>query len=117
MLFITHLFDIIQNSFLVQCYGKASMKYHERPFKQFVNGQIVTGSIDLVWQTEEGAVIIDFKSCPMGNDVVLDQESEHYVGLYGGQLHAYASALSAAGNKVISTYIYYPVIGLIVELK
>jgi ATP-dependent exoDNAse (exonuclease V) beta subunit len=103
--------------FLVQCYGKASMKYHERPFKQFVNGQIVTGSIDLVWQTEEGAVIIDFKSCPMGNDVVLDQESEHYVGLYGGQLHAYASALSAAGNKVISTYIYYPVIGLIVELK
>ena len=70
------------------------------------------GSIDLVWKTGEGDILVDFKTCPMGPKAVLDAESEHYAGWYAGQLDAYHDALEAAGENVIKRYIYYPVSGL-----
>ena len=59
------------------------------------------GSIDLVWKTGEGDILVDFKTCPMGPKAVLDAESEHYAGWYAGQLDAYQDALEAAGENVI----------------
>ena len=100
---------------LTDHYGKATHIYHERPFTHLKDGQVFTGSIDLVWQTEEGDILIDFKTCPLGHKYILDAESEHYAGWYAGQLDAYQDALEAAGEKVIKRYIYYPVSGMLCE--
>ena len=101
---------------LTEHIGKAKKIYHERPFTLLKDGQIYTGSIDLVWQTVEGNVLIDFKTCPMGKQYILDSDSDHYVGWYAGQLDAYSDALEAAGEKVLKRFIYYPVSGLLVEV-
>lgn len=98
-------------------FGGAMEVYHERPFTLLRNGQVLTGSIDLVWKTSEGDVLIDFKTCPMGRDAILNPESEHFVGWYAGQLNAYTDALVAAGEKVLKRLIYYPVSGMVCEIK
>jgi len=101
---------------LTATHGAAIKTYHERPFRLERDGQTIVGSIDLVWQTEEGDILVDFKTCPMGPMAVLDSESEHYAGWYAGQLDAYQDALEAAGEKVLKRYIYYPVSGLLVDV-
>ena len=98
-------------------FGEAMEVYHERPFTLLRNGQVLTGSIDLVWKTSEGDVLIDYKTCPMGRDAILNDESEHFVGWYAGQLNAYTDALVAAGEKVLKRLIYYPVSGMVCEIK
>lgn len=102
--------------YLTTTHGPAFKTYHERPFRLERDGQTIVGSIDLVWQTAEGDILVDFKTCPMGPKAVLDAESEHYAGWYAGQLDAYQDALEAAGEKVIKRYIYYPVSGLLAEI-
>ena len=104
------------SEYLTATHGAAVKTYHERPFRLEREGQTIVGSIDLVWQTEEGDILVDFKTCPMGPKAVLDAESEHYAGWYAGQLDAYQDALKAAGEKVIKRYIYYPVSGLLAEV-
>lgn len=101
---------------LEELHGKPLRTYHERPFLLEQDGQSIVGSIDLVWQTADGNIVVDYKTNPMGPKAVLDPENEHFVGWYAGQLEAYQAALEAAGEKVIKRYIYYPVNGLLVEL-
>lgn len=101
---------------LEELHGKPLRTYHERPFRLEQDGQSIVGSIDLVWQTADGNIVVDYKTNPMGPKAVLDPENEHFVGWYAGQLEAYQAALEAAGEKVIKRYIYYPVNGLLVEL-
>ncbi len=102
--------------FLRQEYGAPQAIYHERPFRQLQShGAVVVGSIDLVYQTPAGAVLIDFKTFPQA-DAVTDPTSDHYAGLYAGQLDAYTDALEAAGETVIQRFIYYPVSGLLCEV-
>ncbi len=98
-------------------YGQTVNVYHERPFTLARDGQVFTGSIDLVWQTAEGDVLIDFKTCPLGPEYVLDSESEHYAGWYAGQLDAYTHALETSGEKVLRRYVYYPVSGMLCEIS
>ena len=48
---------------LMKKYGPDKKQYHELPFKhQLPNGQIVTGSMDFVWETAEGCVVVDYKT-------------------------------------------------------
>ncbi len=104
-------------SWLKGQFGEVVHIYHERPFTHLKDGQVFTGSIDLVWQTAEGDILIDFKTCPLGHKYILDKESEHYAGWYAGQLDAYTDALEAAGEKVIKRFIYYPVSGMLCEIS
>lgn len=104
-------------AWLTEEYGPATHIYHERPFSHLKDGQVFTGSIDLVWQTEEGDILIDFKTCPLGHKHILNEESDHYAGWYAGQLDAYTDALEVAGEKVIKRYIYYPVSGMLCEIS
>lgn len=105
------------SAYLTSNYGDAVRTYHERPFRLERDGQTIVGSIDLVWQTREGDILVDFKTCPLGTKAVLDQESEHYAGWYAGQLNAYTDALESAGEKVLKRFIYYPVSGLLAEIS
>lgn len=102
--------------FLTEAYGHAVKTYHERPFRLEKDGQTIVGSIDLVWETEEGVVLLDYKTCPMGIDAIMNTESEHYAGRYAGQLDSYDDALTAAGEKIIARLVYYPVNGNLVQV-
>ncbi len=101
---------------LTDLYGPAECVYHERPFSLNRYGHLLNGSMDLVWHTPSGDVLVDFKTCPMGKDDVTNTESPHYAGIYAGQLDVYADALEAASAAVLSRWIFYPVIGLLVEV-
>lgn len=102
--------------FLKKEYGEPTAEYHERPFRSLQDdGTIVVGSIDYVYSTPEGAILIDFKTFPQVQ-AITDPTSDHYAGLYAGQLNAYADALQAAGEKVLKRFIYYPVSGMLVGI-
>lgn len=105
------------DDFLTKTFGTAVKTHHERPFRYRKNGQELVGSIDLVRQTAEGDILIDFKTCPMGEEAITDPDSGHYAGNYAGQQNLYAEALAAAGETVSAKYLYYPVSGLLVELE
>ncbi len=106
----------LQN-FLKSEYGEPLAVYHERPFRQLQDdGTIVIGSIDYVYQTSEGTILIDYKTFPQVESIT-DPTSPHFAGHYAGQLNAYANALQANGEKVIKRFIYYPVSGMLVEIK
>jgi len=105
----------LQN-FLKSEYGEPLAVYHERPFRQLQDdGTIVIGSIDYVYQTSEGTILIDYKTFPQV-EAITDPTSPHFAGHYAGQLNAYANALEANGEKVIKRFIYYPVSGMLVEI-
>lgn len=97
-------------------HGSVCRHLHERPFHHVSNGQRYTGSIDLTFDTPQGTVLVDFKTCPMGETAVTDPLNKHYVGMYSGQMTCYRNALTQAGHKVCATYVYYPISGLLVEL-
>lgn len=101
---------------LTKQFGAAINIYHERPFTLLKDGNVYSGNIDLVWQTSDGDILIDFKTCPLGQKCILDRNSDHYAGWYAGQLDAYTEALEEAGEKVLKRFIYYPVSGMMCEI-
>ena len=98
---------------LTKRYGKATHILHELPFNFPVgNGQIMKGEIDLIWRTEEGDVIVDFKNYMDEADALLDIHSDYYVGNhYVPQLTAYKQRLEQAGRKVTECVLYYNILG------
>ena len=109
---ISNLYEFLKNE-----YGRGSV-YKEYPFKyRNANGQIVGGAIDLLWRTDKGIVVIDYKNYP-GYDDVTNPESEFYAGKYGPQLSAYRDVanIMSEGN-VKDVLIYYSVQGRLVRTK
>lgn len=100
-------------------YGKAIKRYHEKPFRHLdAHGHIVSGYIDLVWETEDAYIIVDYKTCPGNYSLVFNPVSVHYAGRHGNQLDCYQRAIEAEGKKkVAARIIYYPVTHFIVEVK
>lgn len=100
-------------------YGKAVMRHHEKPFRHLDDkGQLVTGYIDFIWETEDSYIVVDYKTCPGNYSLVFNAVSEHYAGRYGAQLDCYQQALEAEGKKkVAARIIYYPVTQFVVEVK
>lgn len=103
-------------SFLDTTYGKPVKVYHELPFIMKSGDSVVTGEMDLVWETEKGCILVDFKNYP-GFDNVLDEKSQFYAGKYCGQIDCYRSALIAAGKEVTDALIFYSVQGGIVRFE
>lgn len=98
-------------------YGPACRVWHERPIRMWRDGQELNGSIDLVWETDHGCVVVDFKSFPGSPASITDSADEHYAGRYAPQLKAYREVLEAAGLRVIDTLICYAVQGCLVRLQ
>lgn len=101
--------------FLSGVYGSKVSSYHELPFKQQIEGQIFTGSIDLIWETKDGVVLVDYKSYPGSKADVVNPQHAHYSGIYTGQFKCYERALIESGKKVISKLIFYHTLGVVVE--
>ena len=103
-------------AYLERAYDKVVAVRHELPFMHATpSGQVVTGEMDLVWETEEGCVLVDFKNYP-GYDDVMDPESQFFVGKYAPQMKCYREALKGAGKTVLDTLVFYAVQGRCVRL-
>ena len=110
-------------SHLEKTFG-ASELLRETPFTyRRNNGQLVQGEIDLIWKTDKECILLDYKNFPAperwGKEIVLDDRSDNkfYVKKYFPQLGDYRAALTAAGENVTHVFIFYAVLGCLVEIK
>lgn len=110
----TYLTELLESR-----YGKSVMRHHEKPFRHIDDeGHVVSGYIDLIWETVDSYIIIDYKTCPGSYSLVFNPTSEHYAGRHGDQLDCYQQALEAEGKKkVAARIIYYPITQFVVEVK
>ena len=109
-------------TYLESQFGPAKELLRECPFTYCRdNGQLVQGEIDLVWKTDKDCILVDHKNFPapagVGKNMVLDKTNDHYVGKYFPQLGDYRAALNAAGMKVTHVFVFYAVLGRLVEVK
>ena len=80
-------------------------------------GRVFSGSMDLVWGTEKGCVLVDFKTFPGAVSDLFNNNSEHWAGKYASQLSIYADALSSSEWKTPEDrLLFYPVEGLIIRV-
>ncbi len=105
------------NQYLKTNFGKFN-QYPEISMEVKIGNQLAKGEADLVLETKEGLILIDYKSYA-GNDDVTNSSCEFYAGKYSGQLELYSQMLESTfeNKKVIKKLIYYVVQGKIVELK
>lgn len=73
--------------------------------------------MDFIWETSAGCIIVDYKTFPGKTEDLLDSNSNYYVGKYKGQLDCYEQTLAAGEKKIIAKLLYYPVVGVIVEVS
>lgn len=115
-----HIVDSIENlyQFLESQYGPAAKIYKELPLQNFTQKeQVIRGSIDLVWETNDGLVVVDYKSYQGGIKNITNKDDAHYAGIYGPQLLTYQKMLEVAGKNVLATYIYYAIMGVVADVK
>ncbi len=108
-------------SYLEKTFGAGEL-LRETPFSyRRSNGQLVIGEIDLIWKTKKECILLDYKNFPapqnVGADIVLNPHNDHYVGKYFPQLGDYRAALTAAGYTVSKVFVFYAVLGCLVEIK
>jgi ATP-dependent exoDNAse (exonuclease V) beta subunit len=86
--------------------------FRELPLRMVKGDQVYQGNADMLIETDEGLVLIDYKSY-QGTDF------HDHASKYCGQLDAYREMIEASHpgmKKVIAMLIYYPVSGIIIEL-
>ena len=98
-------------------YGKATQVDRELPFS-FVNesGQLVTGEIDLVYHTEKGDVLVDYKTYQGSPTHLTDENSDFFAGKYCGQLSLYEEALKRKESVICDRLICYLSLGIIIRM-
>lgn len=107
-------------SYLESKYGVGKL-LRETPFTyRRDNGQLVSGEIDLIWKTDKECILLDYKNFPApkeeGTNIVLNPSNKYYVGKYFQQLDYYRTALGAAGMNVTRVFVFYAVLGCLVEV-
>lgn len=103
-------------NYLKETFGPFTNERHEIPFTHLIDDQIVRGSMDLLVETENGCILVDFKTFPRDFSDVLDENNNHYAGLYRTQFDYYREALKAQGKQTLKSFIYYPINGAIIEI-
>lgn len=97
---------------LTKTYGPAKSISHELPILvRSAEGQVMTGSIDLLWETEGGCVVVDFKHKEHDEDLPSSARG------YAPQLSAYREALELANQNVDAMVLFYPLQSVVMELK
>ena len=85
----------------------------EVPVRAYANGQLISGVIDLLVETDDGFVIIDHKSFPGTREKAIEKA----IG-YAQQLALYVRAVEAAsGRRCLRTVIHLPITGMLVEIR
>ena len=89
-------------------FGEPKSIGHEVPFAlPMENDQLLHGEIDLLWEIQDGVVLVDFKN--IESEV---PNPEHYFA----QMSAYEKAIQAAGKKCRAIVLYYANHGKMVVL-
>lgn len=109
-------------SFLESEYGMAAKIEHEVPFRRLSGGQMMVGSIDLVWYTDcspakKECILVDFKNLPGATAAVLEKEDDRFLGHYAPQQNAYKEALEEDKITVKDCIIYLSMQGKVISLK
>lgn len=117
-----HIYQAIRNlyDYLTETYGAPEKIYKELPLQMVEDGMVYRGEADLVWETDNDIVLIDYKSYPGQLTRVTTVNDKFYAGKYAGQLSKYKQMIEQAhsqNKKVMAALIYYHVLGGIVELK
>lgn len=101
-----------------ETYGKPIALERELPFC-FTNkkGQVVNGEIDLVYRTEKGDVLVDYKTYQGSAANLTDADNDFYAGKYSGQIALYEEALKRDGRNVIKRLICYLSLGVIISFE
>ncbi len=101
-----------------QRYGKATATERELPFSYTnADGQVVTGEIDLVYHTNDGDVLVDYKTY-QGNEAHLtDEGHKFHAGKYSGQIALYEEALRLRGDNIRERLICYLSLGTVIRFS
>lgn len=100
-------------AFLTERYTVKSINCEHPISYENDEGQIISGWIDLMVETDTGFIIIDHKASPRSKS-----EWESIALSYSGQLHAYASGLAKAhSNKSIETWVHFAMTGGIIKVE
>lgn len=99
-------------------YGEPIAVERELPFC-FTNdkGQIVNGEIDLVYRTDDGDILVDYKTYQGSEANLTDKDNTFFAGKYSGQIALYEDALKRHGRNVIKRLICYLSLGVIVSFE
>ncbi len=90
-------------------HGTPTSIAHEVPFSiARKNGQLLRGEIDLLWHTEDGVVLVDYKNI-QGEEA----NPEHYAS----QMEAYREVIESVGLRCKGIVLFYATLGQIIELK
>ena len=117
-----HIYNSATNlyGYLTGKYGTPEMIHKELPLQMVEAGVVYSGSADLVWETADSLILVDYKSYSGQIDHVINPDHDKYSGKYSGQLATYKEMLEKAHpgiKQVTDTLIYYAVIGIIVSVK
>jgi len=107
------------HQWLTEKYGPATKGIEkEYPFSfAWRDGQVIRGEIDMIWRTDQGDVIIDFKNHVDDDDSIAIGAPCPHSNCYVSQLCAYRQILEKSGRKVLATLLYYDLKGYLVEVR
>jgi ATP-dependent exoDNAse (exonuclease V) beta subunit len=122
---LTHVEHIYQSAinlfgFLTRQYGLPAKIWKELPMQMVEDGAVYSGTADLVWETENTLILVDYKSYSGKQSHILSPDHEKFSGRYSGQLNTYSRMLNRChpeGKKVSENLIYYAIIGMVVKVN
>ena len=104
-------------AWLKDTYGISSTVEREIPFRfRRETGQIVQGEIDMIYRTDNGDVLIDYKTYQGADSNLINPDSNFYAGKYSGQIALYDEAMQRAGRIVRDRLICYLSLGKIARI-
>ena len=104
-------------NWLEKTYGKPISTERELPFS-FTNelGQTVSGEIDLIYRTEKGDVLIDYKTFQGKVKDLTEKDCKFFAGKYGRQIELYRQALKLNNHNVLDCLVCYLSLGVIIKI-
>jgi|GEM_PF-1823488 len=106
-------------SWCLEIAGEDCLFHRELPLEYMENGQVWTGTADLVLEGKNGVFLIDYKSY-QGGETEITGNGTHSARIYHTQLNAYCKMLMANmedPSVFRDKMIFYPMSGLIVKLS
>ena len=103
---------------LDKLYGSPAYIERELPFAfRRDSGEIVHGEIDMVYGTEQGDVIIDYKTYNGKVSDLTDEQNKHCAAKYSGQIAMYEEALLREGRQIRDRVVCYISLGELIRLE
>ena len=106
-------------AWMAKAYGNSTSLEQEVPFQYTdAKGQVFSGNMDLVWRTEKGCVLADYKTSSGSRSELFKEGEEHWAGKYASQLGVYFDALSTTSwGEPRDRLLFYPEEGVVIRLK